>query len=340
MHTCACLHIKTCKCIQTYQDKVDRESTSDPWERERYKKRKNQLTPTKMCLRLDTASFLTCKVTYAVRMCTSTLLGWKQHPLQSLCICSLHLKDTESFISKQNTNGGMQRAPERWRVEKIPHILLRIADRRVWLSWLVTPWDFDNTFTSPPAVAKAKCFLLWMFGNNQSLSDTLSLQLLTCLYMPQAATSRPLPPHYLFPPRFIYPTDCLFTWWWSLWTCSVFIYSLKRFTMAYSSILFCIYFFPHSFNCFLRVRPTLIYPQTLDLGPALTPYSGSVLGMACSEHCGVLRTAWSNVDEARGRPVGGLRPELLSDVSLSAQQFSTFNLQVQKYTVCFPVCSR
>lgn len=42
--------------------------------------------------------------------------------------------------------------------------------------------DFDNTFSSLPAAAKAWCFLLWMFGSNQSLPDTLSLQLLTCLY--------------------------------------------------------------------------------------------------------------------------------------------------------------
>lgn len=68
--------------------------------------------------------------------------------------------------------------------------------------------------------------------------------------------------------------------------------------------------------------PTPIYPQTLHLGLALTPCSGSILGMACSEHCGVLRSAWSNVDEAWGSPVRGLCPELLSDVSLSAQWFS------------------
>lgn len=57
--------------------------------------------------------------------------------------------------------------------------------------------------------------------------------------------------------------------------------------------------------------------------------------MACSEHCGVLRTAWSNVDEAWGIPVVGLRPELLSDVSLSAQRFSAFNLRVLQHAVHF-----
>lgn len=190
-------------------------------------------------------------------------------------------------------------------------------------------WDFDNTVSSPPAAAKAKCFLLWMFGSNQSLPDTLSLQLLTRLYFPQAATSHPLLPRLPFSPR-----SPIFTWW-SLWTCFVFIYSLKRFTIASSGF----FSFCHSFNCFLRVMPTPIYPQTLHLTPALTPCSGSILGMACSEHCGVLRTAWSNVDEAWGSPVGFLCPELLSDVSLSAQRFSAFNLQELQYAVHFPVCS-
>ena len=41
------------------------------------------------------------------------------------------------------------------------------------------------------------------------------------------------------------------------------------------------------------------------------------------------------MDEAWGSPVGGLRPELLSDVSLSAQRFSAFNLQILQYTVHF-----
>lgn len=70
---------------------------------------------------------------------------------------------------------------------------------------------------------------------------------------------------------------------------------LNRLTKTYSGLF---YFHPHSFNCFLHVMPTLIYHQTLPLTPALTPYSGFILEMACSEHCGVLRTAWSNVDEA------------------------------------------
>lgn len=45
------------------------------------------------------------------------------------------------------------------------------------------------------------------------------------------------------------------------------------------------------------------------------------------------------MEEARGSPLrgveGGLHPEHLSDVSLSAQRFSAFNLRVQQYAVHF-----
>lgn len=107
--------------------------------RERNKKQRKPTDIKEMCLKLDTASFFLCTVAYVARMCTSTLSGWKQHPLQSLCICSLHLKDTESVFSNQNPNWGMQRAPQRWRDGRIPHVLLRITEGRVQLSWLVTP---------------------------------------------------------------------------------------------------------------------------------------------------------------------------------------------------------
>lgn len=53
---------------------------------------------------------------------------------------------------------------------------------------------FDNTISSPPAAAKTNCSLLWMFGSNQSLPDTLSLQLLTFSNLPQAAAC-----HHLLP---------------------------------------------------------------------------------------------------------------------------------------------
>lgn len=195
-------------------------------------------------------------------------------------------------------------------------------------------WDFDNTFSSPPAAAKAYAFCFeclvatspylipWVY--NCSLACT-------CPKLPRAVLSSPN--CLFFPSRSPIPTDCLFTWWWSLWTCSVFIYSLRDSllqTPAYFSFL------PHSFNCFLRVMPAPIYPWTLPLTPRSDPPAQDwSWEMACSEHCGVLRTAWSNVDEAWGSPVGGRRPELLSDVSLSAQRFSAFNLRILQYTVYF-----
>lgn len=86
-------------------------------------------------------------------------------------------------------------------------------------------------------------------------------------------------------------------------------------------------FVPHSFNCFLHVMPAPIYPQKLPpYSRSDPPCSGSILGMACSEHCGVLRTAWSNVDEAWGSQSGVNTLNSLSDVSLSAKRFSAFNL--------------
>lgn len=121
-------------------ESIDMEST---WDQERggeIKKRRVNWHQRNVLKTRHCKLFLPCTVAYAVRMCTSTLSGWKQHPLQSLCICSLHLKDTESFISSQIPNWGMQRAPERCGDGRIPHILLRITEGRVQLlSWLVTP---------------------------------------------------------------------------------------------------------------------------------------------------------------------------------------------------------
>lgn len=87
-----------------------------------------------------------------------------------------------------------------------------------------------------------------------------------------------------------------------------FPYFFKRFMITY----FAMSFFSHSFNCFLHVMPTPICPRTLPLVWGQCPHSGSILGMACSEHCGVLRTAWSNVDEAWGSQSGGSTPWTLA----------------------------
>lgn len=114
-----------------------------------------------------------------------------------------------------------------------------------------------------------------MFGSNQSLPDTLSLQPLTFSYLPRAATCHHLLPQLPSPyrhPSPIPPTNAAFSQW-----------SLTYFSTC---------FFPP------RVMLALLYSLILHLIPAAAPHSGLPLGMACSEHCGVLKTAWSNVDEA------------------------------------------
>lgn len=160
---------------------------------------------------------------------------------------------------------------------------------------------------------KPKCFLLWMFGSNQSLPSTLSLQMLLYLYWTLAATSHLLPKPLFLP--------CYPSMWLPIHVTKMFVdlfcvnfFFLKE--IHYSMLWrFDFLFFYHSFNCFMLCRPTSIYPQAVTPTPALIPYPGYVLVMACSEHCGVLRTAWSNVDKAWGGTIGGLHPETSSDVS-------------------------
>lgn len=145
------------------------------------------------------------------------------------------------------------------------------------------PWDFDIAVSFSPAAVKAYCFLLWMFGSNQPLSETSSLQILACLYLPPSCQEPSSPtPNAFFSPQSL----------WSPTTCSPFLppfIALNSFDLSY-----------------------------LYLTLALAPCSGFTLGVACSEHCGVLSTAWSNVAEAWGRLVGGFFPWQLSDVCSSA----------------------
>lgn len=127
-----------------------------------------------------------------------------------------------------------------------------------------------------------------MFGSNQSLPSTLSLQILTCLYLPHAARSHLLLPK---PPFFV-----------TMKFVNMLCFHSFSEEIHYNILIF---FLLHSFKWFLLDIPITIYPQTLTLSSTLTPCPGSVLGVACSEHCGMLlRTAWSNVDEAWGNPVG------------------------------------
>lgn len=86
----------------TYHDKVDKESAWD-LERRRVIKKGESTDIKEMCLKIDTASFLSCTVTNVVHMCTSTLSGWKQHPLQSLCILLTAVKRTQRATSPART---------------------------------------------------------------------------------------------------------------------------------------------------------------------------------------------------------------------------------------------
>lgn len=185
---------------------------------------------------------------YAVRMCTSTLSGWKQHPLQSLCICSLHLKDTESFIS--NTIWGMQRAPERWRGERIAHILLRIIEGgHLWLSVSGLWWNLAERVSRTPSllpllqqkpiafcfeclVATSPYLIPWVYNCSPAC---------TCPKLPQAILSSPQLP---------FPHGHTSHW------------RLPLRVMIKSVNLFCFFsFLPHSFNIFFfftcHARPSL-----------------------------------------------------------------------------------
>ena len=300
----------------TYHGKEDTESTWDLERRREIKEGEKVNWHQRNVLKTRHCKLLPCTVAFAVRMCIWTLSGWKQHPFViTLYLLTafeghreLHLQLEPQLRNAEHT-GKMKRwedtshPPEDHRGESP----VELACDSAFSQWILTKpyrilgesWDLNNTFSAPPAAAKAWCFLLWMFGSNQSLPDTLSLQLLTCLYLP------PKPPRAIlsssptaFFPTVTHPTDCLFTGWWSLWT-HFFIYSLKRFTIT------CFFFFfLTALTAFCVSCPPLFTRQTLPLTPALTPDAGAGRGTACSEHCGVLRTAWSNVDEAWGSPVG------------------------------------
>lgn len=81
----------------------------------------------------------------------------------------------------------------------------------------------------------------------------------------------------------------------------------------FQSVELILFFFKFSVLFFFCVLTHLFF-LTLHLIPTAAPRSGLTLGMACSEHCGVLRTAWSNVDEAWEAQLWVHAPELFSDV--------------------------
>lgn len=206
----------------------------------------------------------------------------------------------------------MQRAAERWRWEDTSHspkdrrgkesswagLWLRFSQRTLMkLKKYLESLETLTPSLLPLPQQKPDAFCFECLVATSPYLITLSLQLLTCLYLPQAATSHlPLPKLPFPPPSPIPPTasSCVDE------VCGLYRLFFKRFTIAFSGIFF-FSFLPHSFNRILLVMPIPIFLQTLHLTLAQTPCRP-----CCSEHCGVLRTAWSNVDEARGSPLRGV----------------------------------
>lgn len=127
-------------------DKIDMESTWDLERGRKLKKRREKhqrnVLKTRHCkLFCPAQSAMRCACVHQLSQDGSSIL------LQPLCICSLHLEDTESFISRQKPNWGMQRVLERWRDGRMSHVLLRITEGRVQLSWLVTPLSVSGLCT-------------------------------------------------------------------------------------------------------------------------------------------------------------------------------------------------
>lgn len=202
----------------------------------------------------------------------------------------------------------MQRAAERWSWEDTSHSPKdRRGEESSWAGWCLRFQSVDSdenlkkylesleTLTPsllPLPQQKPDAFCFECLVATSPYLITLSLQLLTCLYLPQAILPfsnclfpRRHPSHQLPLPVLMKFVD--------------FICSLLRDSLSHSLAFFS--FLSHSFNPILLVMSIPIFPQTLHLTLAQTPCRP-----CCSEHCGVLGTAWSNVDEARGSPLRGV----------------------------------
>lgn len=192
-------HAQTCIHTHTSHDTV---YTASTWVLERGRKIRKKR---------DTASFLPCTDAYVMCTRTSTLRMEAADfaiTLQLLTAFEGH-KELCLQPEPQLRNAESAREIERGGEDTTPSSKDHHACHSNFSRWtLMKPyrilggsWDIDKSVSSPSAAAKACCFLLWMFGSNQSLPDTLSLQLLTCLYLPpklpQAILSSP---NCLFPP--------------------------------------------------------------------------------------------------------------------------------------------
>lgn len=146
--------------------------------------------------KLDTASSLPCTLTSESAdvhqlsqdgrrtICNSSIFAWRAHK-------ELYLLQ-ESQLRRTETTG-------RYGGKMGRCFTFSWASQRVECSWggfiwwtLKIPYRvFGEILISLFLLlfaATAKRFLLWMFGSNQSLPDTLSLQIITCLYLFPAAT--------------------------------------------------------------------------------------------------------------------------------------------------------
>lgn len=230
--THACSHIQTC--IHTNHDKIDTESTWDPkGEREIKKEEKSThiFFKSKHC-KLFTLHSRWCDAHVYVNSLRMEAASF-----------AITLKLLTAFARTQRASSQTRSPTENCREQQKDGemrgylILSHGSPRgRVQLSWLMTPpsvsglrWNLKkifgesrdfNTISSPPAAAKAWCFLLWMFGSNQSLPDNFEFTT-AHLLVPAPSCHEPSSlSQTAFSPTVTHPTDCLFMCWWSSWTLS------------------------------------------------------------------------------------------------------------------------
>lgn len=170
-------------------------------------------------------------------MCTSTLSGWTLHPLQSLCICSLQNEGhRELHLQLEPQLRNAESTRERWKeVTRMPRILPRITEGRVQLVTLLSVsglgWNLTESEESFEILITPSLLPLLQQKPNALCFECLvatSLYLIPWVYKclpactcPWALPSPPNSPPTPTPPSstVTHPTDGLFTWWWSLWTC-------------------------------------------------------------------------------------------------------------------------
>lgn len=160
-----------------------------------------------------------------------------------------------------------------------------------------------------------------MFGSNQSLPDTLSLQLLTCLYLPPSCHKPPSPPSTaFFPQQSLIPLTAS--------SCDdVFIYPLKRLHTPAFFLFFLIAL--TAFACHAQPHLPSDTPRSDPPAQDQSWERPALNIVVCYKQHGVM---WTRPGEAQSG-VYALNSCQMS--LLSAQRFSAFNLQILQYTVHF-----